>query len=119
MKTGKKLIRCTIALILLACAMLTTSCNAATGDTLTKAEKEKVASILPRIVRDLQECDLIKEQNLLLRVKVNVLTSCEADSRQRAEAVEKQAQRERRKYRTRNILRTAAEVAAIVLLIAI
>lgn len=75
--------------------------------------------LLPEINRDLKICDLVKEQNVLLTSKVALYQVQVYTERQEKEAALKEVKKEKRKRIVQNVVRTVAEVAAIIIVLKI
>lgn len=102
-------------ILLLAFATQPGSCKSVTAaaDTIPAFSFD----ILPDIERDLALCDLIKEKNSLLTAQVAIKT-VEVDQERRGRlAAESQVKKEKRKRIFSHVVRTVAEVAAILILL--
>lgn len=73
--------------------------------------------ILPEIERDLALCDLYKERLPLLTAQIAQRTAERDYERGEKLAAQKQAKKEKRKRIVYHIVRTVAEVAAVILLL--
>lgn len=117
MKTIKLLIQSAFILTLLLTAHFGSCTNVTKADTLSKEQTDFAVSIIPTINRDLKVCDLVKDQNNLLNIKVSVLTNDLITERKAKEIAQKQVKTEKRKHKVVGVLRTIGEVAVLVLII--
>lgn len=114
MKTRLKLILFGL-IVLTALTTLPETCSAGTA----AADTARVfdLKLLPRIERDLQLCDLFRERNILLTAQVAQRTAeRDQERREKLDAMQ-QAKKEKRKRIVGGILRTVAEVAAVIIVI--
>lgn len=117
MITLKRLIQSVFILTLLSAGHSGNCTNVTKTDTLTNEQKAFSFSIIPEINRDLKICDLVKDQNNLLNLKVSVLTNDVITERKEKEKAQKQVKTEKRRHKVVGVLRAIGEVAVLVLII--
>lgn len=115
MKTQNKLILSGLFWTLLLFANLTAICRTATPDTLTVPELRQVEKMLPRINADLKECDVVKRQNVLLGLKIDLLATENTHLNNRIGQTETALVKQERRGKIKGIVRTGIEIVAVVL----
>lgn len=117
MKIQNKLIQLGLCLILLAFVNLTGNCKNATPDTLTVPELRQIERMLPRINTDLKEFDIIKRQNVLLGLKIDLSDTEITHLKKSIGQAETALVKEKRRGIIKGIVRTGIEIVATALLI--
>lgn len=92
--------------------------NYANGtDTLSRKEVDHLATILPKVVKDLQVCDLLKERVVFLDMKVEVIDRKNATLAKELETEKSGRKKDLRRFKIKSVVRTIAEVAVVTLTI--